>query len=112
MNRKEFIQEAILRAPGVPDWFSCQKAATHELRPKLKSWMEIEDEEQRIVVKSWTNDPCFDLPEELSWFASQVKIDNEWQCMEHQHQEMNRLIMWRLYFANELWRTIICQLTV
>lgn len=87
-------------APPMPDWFECQTKLTAPSQPK--SWVEMEDGEDKELLKNWQHDPCFDLPDHLEWYQMAWEDYREKKWEYDQAKKIEKFIAWRLYFADEL----------
>lgn len=86
-------------APSIPSWFEHTEPARDY--PPMPDYNSV-DESQRETVRQWQHDPCFELPEELEWYAQKVRAHragrHQWQIKNH----MARLVQWRFAYAQAM----------
>lgn len=93
------------KAPdNIPEWF----VHTPPEKPKTARpyWNEVEDKNDRAILRDWLNDGSYDLPEHLQWFQKQQ--DQWWQENQQYIREDKkaRYFQWRAYYANNLINTL------
>jgi hypothetical protein len=100
------VNEASLRdyfaahAPAeIPEWF--RHTSPNQTFPPMPDYLEL-DECHRKVALDWQRDPCFDLPEELSWYGKKVEAHragrSEWNDADHRA----RYAQWRYAYADTM----------
>ena len=88
---------------SVPGWFKHEPPAEAAL-PERPSWQQVDSIHQHLVMQ-WQEDPCFDLPEELSWFEEKHKA---YAAAETGYRHANywaRMTQWRFAYADAMLAT-------
>lgn len=88
----------------IPSWF--EHTPPEKNVSKKPRQDDIENEEDRKIIKCWQVDPCYDLPDHLKWYSD--KLDKAWEeesAYERKNTEA-RYFQWRRYYAEQLLLTL------
>jgi len=82
----------------IPEWFK-HATVSWEIPPH-PDYTKLEKPEHQELARQWQQDPCFDLPAELSWYGDKV---NEHLAAKSQRKDADaaaRMIQWRWHYAD------------
>lgn len=88
------------RAPECPFYF--EHVGLPQDFPPMPDFMALGCKEHQDIAKSWKDDPCFDLPEELAWFGKKVVAHRAARDKWNRDDAISRLIQWRWYYADAM----------
>ena len=89
-----------MAAPNeIPDWFKVEELPT--IKPP-KHFSEYKDSPFYNELKSWHNESCFDLPEEVSFYQKEWEEYYKDRNDRDKKQIELRYFKWRVYYADAL----------
>lgn len=87
----------------IPAWFHYTKPPKDfPKHPSLDEISTDENDPHRREVDSWLQDPIYDLPEELQWFANKVKAHYDGKECWEQAAQRARYFQWRWAYADAM----------
>lgn len=63
---------------------------------------DINNEEDRKVVKDWEYDPIYDLPDHLQWYSDRIALINKENKVYEHENNAARYFQWRRFYAEQL----------
>lgn len=97
MTRRDYFAA---HAPiEIPTWFE------HPEPPKNippKPDFAALDPAHQSIVRDWQEDPCFDLPEELTWYAEKWTAYQKARADWNDENDAARFFHWRWYYADRM----------
>lgn len=83
----------------IPDWFSHVEPPKDY--PPAPRWMDAPKEHHELL-RSWLNDGCFDLPDELRWFQDEMTAHRTGRDAWHKQNDAARYFQWRYAYADAM----------
>lgn len=84
----------------IPGWFT--HVAPEKKLSRRFTLQDINNDEDRKVVRDWQLDAIYDLPEHLQWYSDRVNLINTEQSKYEQMNGAARYFQWRRYYAEQL----------
>lgn len=87
-------------AGNAPDWFEHIKEERNF--SEVPDYRNIDDKEHKNILESWLRDGCFDLPEELQWFADAYEKRQKEENEYRKRDTLSRYFQWKTFYADQL----------
>lgn len=84
----------------IPDWFKHREPVKYY--PDCPHWSTLPNEDHREIARSWIDDPCYDLPDELRWFQEKFEAYQDAAIAWREQDALERYIQWRWHYADAM----------